>query len=1147
MLFGKFLSGLSEVHLVDKILQSTSKGFYAPMAAVPFVVDLLRKNSQDDVILCVMPTRSQASELYDEILEISGPDSVRLFPSWETLPLERVSPSIETMGKRLRVVNELKNQTSEKKLLVIAPLRAVVQLIGGSALSAGSFGLSKSLECDPERLIEWLSFSGYRREYQVEHRGEFAVRGSIVDIFPSDAELPIRIDFFGDEIDRLVTFDPSDQLSAEDVGAIEVFPARELLTTDMVRSRARDLEHTLGYAQSTWQKIADGQLFDGIESWLPWVDQSALNLGQLLGEKSRIILFEPSRLRSRASDLLQEEKSISEVLSSTWEVPTEHEQFPELFADFDLLIESSRAQVSVATTVPDPSIHIEVEASSIELGSKEPEVIVNYINRLKKGKYRLVICAANEALARRLALSLADGGIDSKLILSQAELGSDQAGLAVGVYVTVSDLERGAIFPSAKIAFIGQGDLTNKRRTHRAPKTKGSSRAQVFDALSIGSYVVHDHHGVGKFQGMVKRNIGGVERDYLLIDYRGNDRLYIPSDQMDTVTPYLGGDSPTLSKLGGSDWSKTRSKVRQAVNQIAQELVVLYQKRITTPGTVFSSDTLWQKEMEDLFPYELTLDQSKAIADVKADMESAKPMDRLICGDVGFGKTEVAIRAVFKAVQDGKQAAVLVPTTLLATQHYQTFSDRFASFPVRVEVISRFLTPAQVRSVLEDLANGNVDVVIGTHRLLSADVKFADLGLLVVDEEQHFGVAHKEAIKSIKAGVDVLTLSATPIPRTLEMSLTGIRDMSLLNTPPMQRQPILTYVGEYDERAVSEALRRELLREGQVFFVHNRIHDIEIAAQRLSKLVPEARIAIAHGQMDEGTLEQTVIDFWEGKYDVLVSTTIIESGIDMPTVNTLIVDRADRLGLGQLHQLRGRVGRSGTRGYAYLFHPSDVALTEEAYERLKTIGENTQLGSGFRIAMRDLEIRGAGNILGDNQSGHIAAVGYDLYVKMVEEAVIQLKGEQQLEIPGIKMEVPIGAVIPEDYITRTDLRLEAYRRLALCKSIDDVDQIEKEWVDRFGTVPKLAKTVLELTKVRARAMQAGLSEVSILGLGKSSLVRPSIRISPLEIKASTSMRMKRIFPNAIYKDLEKVLVVPMDKNADPLDALDKLFTQLVEH
>ena len=552
---------------------------------------------------------------------------------------------------------------------------------------------------------------------------------------------------------------------------------------------------------------------------------------------------------------------------------------------------------------------------------------------------------------------------------------------------------------------------------------------------------------------MVKRSIGGVERDYLLVAYKGGDRLYVPSDQIDVLRQYVGGEAPTLHRLGGSDFAKAKSRVRSAVREIAQELVVLYQKRVNAEGYAFGQDTPWQHEMEDAFPYVETPDQRVAIADVKADMERRYPMDRLLCGDVGFGKTEVAIRAAFKAIQDGKQVAVLAPTTLLATQHGNTFADRFAGYPIRVETLSRFLTPAQARDVVAGLERGEVDCVIGTHRLLGEGVRFKDLGLLVVDEEQRFGVQHKEAMKQLKTNVDVLTLTATPIPRTLEMSLVGIRDLSLLQTPPADRQPILTYVGGYDERVAVEAIRRELLREGQVFWVHNRVRSIEHAAARLRELVPEARIAVAHGQMDEGTLEQVVVDFWEGRFDVLVCTTIIESGIDMPTVNTLVVERADLLGLGQLHQLRGRVGRSGQRAYAYLFHPVDVVLTEEAYERLRTIGEATELGSGFKIAMRDLEIRGAGNLLGEAQSGHIAAVGYDLYCQMVTEAVAEMKGEPIRPPAEIKLDVPTDAFLPTDYVAKEELRLEAYRRLAAVTTPSEVDDIRAEWEDRYGPLP----------------------------------------------------------------------------------------------
>ena len=559
---------------------------------------------------------------------------------------------------------------------------------------------------------------------------------------------------------------------------------------------------------------------------------------------------------------------------------------------------------------------------------------------------------------------------------------------------------------------LTESDVTGRRRPHRQARTRARPVDGFFDDLAPGSYVVHRQHGVAVYGGMVTRTMGGATRDYLLLEYRGGDRLYLPTDQIELLTPYAGGDSPSVSRLGGSEWQKARSRARAAVHEIAEELVALYRRRLEVSGHAFGPDTPWQAELESSFPFVETVDQLRAIEEVKEDMERPLPMDRLVCGDVGFGKTEVAIRAVFKAVQDGFQAAVLVPTTLLASQHAQTFAERYAPFPMRVELLSRFLTNAQAKAVLGGLADGSVDVVVGTHRLLGEDVTFKKLGLLVVDEEQRFGVTHKESIKAMADGVDVLTLTASPIPRTLEMALTGIRDLSMVNTPPAARRPILTHVGEYEEAAASEAIRRELLREGQVFYVHNRVQDIEAAAQRVHGMAPEARVAVAHGQMDEGSLEQVVLDFWEGLYDVLVCTTIIESGIDMPTVNTLVVDRADLLGLGQLHQLRGRVGRAGQRAYAYLFHPVDRVLSEQAYERLRTIGDHTELGSGFKIALRDLQIRGAGNLLGRDQSGHIAAIGYDLYVQMVSEAVADLKGEPRPQPVELKLDLPDAAHLP---------------------------------------------------------------------------------------------------------------------------------------
>ena len=1147
MHFRTLISSISQISSLERVLGSPSESFYVPESTIPFLLGSLQEARSGGDIVAVVATRQKAFELYQDLKELIGPSGVRLLPSWETLPMERVSPSVETMGRRLKVLNEIAGRSPRQgPRVVVASARAVCQLVGSSALDAGFLHLSVGQSRSLEEVMQWLADCGYRREYQAENRGEFAVRGSILDVFPSDQDLPIRADYLGDDIDRLFLYDPSDQLSIEPIDGVTLYPARELLLTSKVRERAALLLNELPYARSNWEKFSNGQFFDGMESWLPWIDLPSSRFGDLLGADARVIMFEPTRLRSRAADLLKEERSIADVLGATWMIPEDHESFPQLYGEMDTVFSATRATLQFANTVQDPSIRIEVGTKAFDLASRDPEAIFAKLSSLRAQDYTVFLCASTPALAQRLSVTLREGGLDAATVQDQEQFDGVIEMRKSGVFVISSELEQGALIPDLKIAIAGVGDLTNRRRSIKSSHSRHPSKPQVFEALQVGGYVVHRLHGVGRFTGIVKREVAGVERDYLLIEYRAGDRLYIPTEQMESISPYLGGEVPSLSKLGGAEWQKTSSKVRRAVSRIAQELVVLYQKRLVTKGFAFSADSLWQREMEDLFPYDLTPDQGTAIAEVKADMESSRPMDRLICGDVGFGKTEIAIRAVFKAVQDGKQAAVLVPTTLLAQQHFQTFSDRFSGFPLRVEVISRFLSPSQSNAVLERVASGKADVVIGTHRLLSQDVSFYDLGLLVIDEEQHFGVTHKESIKKVKAGIDVLTLTATPIPRTLEMSLVGIRDMSLLTTPPLKRQPILTYVGEYDELAVSEAVRRELMREGQAFFVHNRVSDIDAVAQRLSHLVPEAKIAVAHGQMDENLLERTVVDFWEGRSDVLVCTTIIESGIDMPSVNTLVIDRADLMGLGQLHQLRGRIGRSGTRGYAYLFHPAETSLSEDAYERLKTIGENTELGSGIRIAKRDLEIRGAGSILGEDQSGHIAAVGYDLYVRMVEEAVRELKGESEELLPEIKIEIPVGAVIPESYMSRTDVRLEAYRRLSLCTSDENIDLLGVEWADRFGPLPDGTLALLRLAKLRARAIRANVKEVIVAGLGRSSLVAPSVRLAPVELKASLQMRMNRVFPKGIYKGADKALVIPIAKGSDPMQAVERVFDELID-
>ncbi len=951
------------------------------------------------------------------------------------------------------------------------------------------------------------------------------MRGSIVDVFPSTADRPVRIDLWGDEVDRLTTFSVSEQRSVADIdGGVRIFPCRELLVSDEVRARAGRLVSLEPWGREQWERLSDGLTFDGMESWLPWLTDAESLITDLLPETSQVVLVEPRRLRDRATDLLEEEADLERALAKTWEVE-DGTSFPSLHLPFDRILRDTSAPVWTVTNAPEGPDVTTIQSVGWDPVVGSGERIVNQLTDFSRKGYRIVVAADGEGSAQRIKRLLDENGLQPA--------------------ITAHPLERGFILPAIQLAVLTEADLTGRRRTHRAPRARRRDAERFFDDLKVGDYVVHHQHGVARFGGMVKRAIGGVERDYLLLEYRGDDKLYVPSDQIDAVRHYTGGDQPSLSRLNGSDWQKTKARVRAEVDLIAQELVVLYQKRNHTAGHAFAPDSPWQRELEDAFPYQETPDQLQAIVDVKADMESESPMDRLVCGDVGFGKTEVAIRAAFKAVQDGKQVAVLVPTTLLAQQHYTTFSERFAGYPVRVEALSRFLTAAQQKQVVDGLRDGSVDVVIGTHRLLSEDIEFKDLGLLVVDEEQRFGVSHKERIKELRTDVDVLTLTATPIPRTLEMSLTGIRDLTLLNTAPAERQPILTYVGPLDDRAIAEAIRRELLREGQVFFVHNRVQDIEHVAARLRDLVPEARIAIAHGQMDEGSLEKVVLDFWEGEYDVLVCTTIIESGIDMPTVNTLVVDRADRLGLGQLHQLRGRVGRAGMRAYAYLFYPPEAPLSEEAYERLKTIGETTELGSGFKIAMRDLEIRGAGNLLGTGQSGHIAAVGYDLYCQMVNEAVAELKGEPIREPAEIKLDLPIDASLPTDYVPREDLRLEAYRRLAAVTTDAEVDDIRDEWVDRYGPVPPAAEALLDVARLRAEAARLGLREVNVSrgpGFGGPAHV---VRLSPITLKVSQEVRLKRMVKDATYKPESQQVQLPLRQKGNLVTGLITLLRELV--
>ncbi len=1099
-----------------------------PEPARALVVTGLVARSSRRPIVVATATAADAERVHDDLRAYLGADDVALFPAWETLPFERVSPAVDTMGRRLHALHRLTG--GDPPAVVVTPVRALIQRLAPGSERIEPVVVDQGDTVDLDALVHRLVEFGYRREYQVEHRGEFAVRGSIVDVFPPTADRPVRIDLWGDEVDRLGEFSVTDQRSTDDLPRVQILPCRELLPTPEVRARAEKLVASEPWGREHWERLAEGQLFDGMESWLPWLSDDERVLADLLPEESLVLLVEPTRMRDRAADFLAEEADLAESLARTWGAVSDGQahEFPQLHLDFDRVLAGTEAPTWHLTAAPEGPDTPVVRAAVFQAPMGDEERRRRQLQDLRSDGYRIVVAADGEGSAERLRTLLREAAVEAEVV--------------------VEPIERGCILPGIRLALIAEADLTGRRRSHRRAKPRRRQDAQrFFDDLQVGDHVVHHQHGVAKYGGMVKRAIGGIERDYLLLEYKGGDKLYVPSDQIDAVRHYTGGDTPSLTRLGGDGWTKTKARVRAAVTEIAQELVVLYQKRLAAGGHAYGGDTPWQQEFEEAFPFEPTPDQLRAVEEIKQDMETEVAMDRLVIGDVGFGKTEVALRAAFKAIQDGKQVAVLVPTTLLAQQHFATFTERFAEYPVRIEVLSRFLTPGQARDVMAACKTGAVDLVIGTHRLLNKDLGFHDLGLLIVDEEQRFGVKHKEKIKELRHDVDVLTLTATPIPRTLEMSLTGIRDMSLLETPPADRQPILTYVGAYDERAAAEAIRRELLREGQVFYVHNRVRDIDQKAAELRDLVPEARIAIAHGQMDEGSLEQVVIDFWEGAYDVLVCTTIIESGIDMPTVNTLVVERADLLGLGQLHQLRGRVGRAGSRAYAYLFHPADTVLSEEAYERLRTIGESTELGSGFAIAMRDLEIRGAGNLLGTGQSGHIAAVGYDLYCQMVTEAVAELKGEPVREPAEIKIETPADAHLPPDYVEREELRLEAYRRLAAVTSDAEVDDIATEWQDRYGPIPEPAQALLGVARLRAECHRVGITEVAVIP--GDGFMGPAFkaRLSPVHLKTSQTVRLKRIAPKAVYKpDANHLLEVPMAKGSDPTDDLVSFLRHLID-
>ena len=1138
---------------------------YAPpsVQALSLAVMAHRRSSASasQPIVAVLPTAVAAEDLARELSVWLGEDEVECFPAWETFPFERVSPTLQSMGERQRILWRLREHPPK---VVTVSAGALTQRLVPASLQVMPAAVSVGQILDREALISQLIAGGYRRCPQVEHRGNLAVRGSILDVFEPSAAHPVRLDFWGDQVERLCEFSLTDQRSLAEIPAAEFFPCRELLPTKAVRERASQLLREAPWGRQWWDRIASGEMFDGMESYLPWLAEEELTLGDVLADGCLLACLDSDRLHQRAEDIQTEEAELVATFAQTWKADTE--ELPALHTSYERALANFSGKRLELTSFRQPdyaepgegvrTLSWDAQPQDVEAASPQtsrrsgPNASLEQAASLERSfgtagplpmlkqllgeGYSVTVAAESEGSADRIAAAqLADFGIHLPRLAEASPAASG---------VIAAPIAHSFILPDAKLAVLTEPQITGKasRRassaksssvsaaasrsvSHSAPASKAASPAasrKAADALrdsipfAPDSYVVHRHHGIAKYAGIHTRELQGVLRDYLLLEYRGNDKLFVPVEQLDALRPYTGGETPKLSRMGGADWQRTTGKVRAAVAEVAEELVELYRTRQVADGFAFPEDSVWQQELESSFLYEETPDQAHAAQHVKADMESRSPMDRLVCGDVGFGKTEIAVRAAFKAIQTGKQVAMLVPTTLLAQQHFDTFTQRFGSFSVRAELLSRFVPPAETKTALQGLASGEVQLVIGTHRLLSKDVRFHDLGLLILDEEQRFGVRHKERIKAMRSNVDVLTLTATPIPRTLEMSLTGIRDLSLIQTPPADRRPIFTYVGTYDERAVAEAVRRELLREGQAFYVHNRVRTIEEKAEQLRAMLPEARFVVAHGQMDGAALEEVAADFVARRYDVLVCSTIIESGIDIPSVNTLIVENAHKFGLAQLHQLRGRVGRSHQRAYAYLFTPPDMELSEEAYERLRIVEEHNELGAGSLVAMRDLEIRGAGNLLGVGQSGHIAAVGYDLYCQLVSEKVAELRGEKAEEDLVVDLDLLRPTHLPADYMPHEATRLEAYRNVAAVQTEEAAEDLAASWQDRFGNPPPEAEALLEVARLRAACITAGIASVKVSRSPRhGSLIAA---ISPVNLPESRKVRLERLYPGSTY-------------------------------
>ncbi|AST93985.1 transcription-repair coupling factor [Sutcliffiella cohnii] len=1028
-----------------------------------------------------------AQKLYDDFTNLFSEDELYLFPANDVLAAEVAIASPELKAQRLEVLNFLAKQ---KKGIIIAPLAGVKKILPQRDMwlqSIMTFEVGKIIELDS--LAEKLVRLGYQRVGMVSTPGDFSIRGGIIDIYPLTEEYAVRIELFDDEVDSIRYFNVEDQRSQKSDTKVEIGPATEVLLSKLEMMRgAEKLEHLLAKSikkvkeEKVKQLLAEnitheietvrsGQEVKEINKYLSVFYEKPASLLDYLPEDAIVIMDEISRLQETAESLDKEEAEwLTELIAEgkiVHDVKLTHSFIQTLQKKVRPYVYLSLFLRHVSHTHPENLVNL--SSKSMQHFHGQMHLLKNEMDRWQKAGYAVVVLGSNEERMEKLEAVLSDYDIEARKQKSNSPILHGQVQLLEG------DLQSGFELPLQKLAVITEEELFKKKAKKlqkKRQKLSNAERIKSYSELNVGDYVVHINHGIGKYLGIETLQINGVHKDYLHIKYQGTDQLYVPVEQIDQVQKYVGseGKEPKVYKLGGTDWKKVRKKVESSVQDIADDLIKLYAEREASIGYAFSPDAEMQREFEASFPYNETEDQLRSILEIKKDMERERPMDRLLCGDVGYGKTEVAIRAAFKAIMDEKQVAILVPTTILAQQHYETIRERFQDYPINIGLLSRFRSRKQQQETMKGLANGTVDIVVGTHRLLSKDVKYKDLGLLVIDEEQRFGVTHKEKIKKLKANIDVLTLTATPIPRTLHMSMLGVRDLSVIETPPENRFPVQTYVMEYNGALVKEAIEREMARDGQIFFLYNRVEDIERKAEEISMLVPDARVIVAHGKMTENELESVILQFLEGEADVLVSTTIIETGVDIPNVNTLIVFDADRMGLSQLYQLRGRVGRSNRVAYAYFTYRKDKVLTEVAEKRLQAIKEFTELGSGFKIAMRDLSIRGAGNLLGAQQHGFIDSVGFDMYSQLLKEAIEQRIGTTNEEKPHeVELDVELDAYLPDVYISDSRQKIEIYKRFRGLDSIEEIEELKEELLDRFGEYPKEVQYLLKVSEIKVLA------------------------------------------------------------------------------